>query len=386
MTHSSSGQIFPLTGVRFLAALMVVAHHFAKPENTLLAHFVRHSFVGVTLFFILSGFILSYTYVAEPGLMKGSNNSFWIARLARIYPVYLIGLVLMAPFIFLWGAGSGLSQITIGSAALLLVQSWLHLVAPLPLWNMWNPPGWSLSAEAFFYIVFPFFCVPLSKLKASYLVGIISACLLMSMAATFIFVVTGSADRTFWMFTPILRLPEFLLGMAVAIIWKNRQTTTFDRIAPYSGPFSLITLVALMCSPAAEEFFYNGAMAPLAMLLICSLACDRGLLAALLSWRPIVLLGGASYSLYILHFPFWSMFSYVAGKLQFLLLVRENFFALYLVLAIFASYVCFRWIEEPANMLLRRRFTRRRVPIARSVQVIDAADPLDYESSTRANI
>jgi peptidoglycan/LPS O-acetylase OafA/YrhL len=353
-----NAQIPALTGLRFFAALIVVAHHFAKPDSGLLANFTQHSFIGVTLFFVLSGFILSYTYVEQPGEMKGSKRAFWAARFARIYPAYLLGLILIAPFILLWGHESKSLQLGVGASAVLLLQSWFHPIGPWYVWNMWNPPGWSLSAEAFFYLLFPIFCVPISNLRTRSLLAIMALCWGASILATLVYLSTGTADRNLWMFDPLLRLPEFVLGMVAGIAWKRRATMVPQGISAYVAPAAIVILVAAMCAPVSDEYFYNGMTAPIMVLIVCSLAYNRGALAAFLSWRPIVVLGGASYSLYILHWPLWRIWQYLIDKFHLKFSFPEAIFASYLLFAVIASYVCFRWLEEPANKLLRKVLTR----------------------------
>lgn len=372
-------QILPLTGLRFFAALIVVVHHFATPDNVWLANFKLHSFLGVTLFFVLSGFILSYTYVERPGQMKGSHRDFWAARIARIYPVYFVGLLLFAPFMLRGDEALSL-KLSVGAASILLVQSWVNAFQPGLFWNMWNPPGWSLSAEALFYLSFPFFCVRLSKLRMRGLLLAIGVCWIASIAATIVYVLTGSASRGIWMFNPVLRLPEFVMGVTLGIAWKRRATDALDRIAPYAGPAAVVALTASLFLPLSDEWYFNGMSAPLVAVIVCSLACNRGWLARFLSMRLVVVLGSASFSLYILHWPLWRTWQFLIAKSIVQLPAPEMSFPIYLGLSIIASYICFRLIEEPANKLLRAALMRpqqhRPVVAEQSLPADLLADPL----------
>jgi len=142
-----------LTGIRFFAAFYVVLTHslpWIKNRVSLplpIANFFSNGYLAVCLFFLLSGFILSYTY---SGLAPGVQNyaKFWEARFARIYPVYLFSLLLALPFQF--------HTLTLKStvAVLLMVQAWNPLHPEMS--GAWNYPAWSLSVEAFFYLCFPF--------------------------------------------------------------------------------------------------------------------------------------------------------------------------------------------------------------------------------------
>lgn len=348
---TTNSQIKSLTGLRFFAAAMVVANHFSNPTHRLIANFTQHSFIGVTIFFVLSGFILSYSYASRPGSMRGTLRSFWMARIARLYPVYLVGIALFVPVVFYATGETAFQRISTGLLSLIVGQAWIR---PLGMpFGMWNPPGWSLSAEEFFYLVFPFICKPLSKLSMRQLLGFSLMCWLLSLTGTLKYLATDYADRDLWMFFPLLRLPEFLLGMSAGIVWKNRKTSAFDAIAPYTAALSAIALIAFLSCSLREEMFLNGVTAPFAVLLICSLASNRGLLARFLSCKPLVALGGASYSLYILHWIIWLMALHVFGRSQIMHTQPNLFFIAYFIVATISAYICFRFIEEPMNRFLR---------------------------------
>ena len=112
-----SASLDAITGVRFLAAAGVVLYHFAlpivKPKSLLLSNLVGAGYTAVDLFFLLSGFILSYSYINLDGRMRGSRRNFYVSRFARIYPAYLVG--------FLWPRRQILPQacMSIGSPRLL---------------------------------------------------------------------------------------------------------------------------------------------------------------------------------------------------------------------------------------------------------------------------
>src|ERR1700722_13625137 len=88
-----------LTGARFIAALLVVCFHFVPHAPTWMNSIIRNGYLGVPFFFVLSGFILTYNYASDSQRQIGAR-SFWVARFARIYPIYLVSLVLSLPFFF----------------------------------------------------------------------------------------------------------------------------------------------------------------------------------------------------------------------------------------------------------------------------------------------
>jgi peptidoglycan/LPS O-acetylase OafA/YrhL len=147
-----------LTSLRFFAAFHVVLFHVhpalpgLEPNHPLKvgwAQFCANGFTAVSFFFTLSGFILAYNY---PPTREVAARTFYRARFARIYPVYVFGLVLGLPFL----AMRVLREGSFGGAALEVALAVALLQAWVPwLWFAVNAPGWSLSVEAFFYGVFP---------------------------------------------------------------------------------------------------------------------------------------------------------------------------------------------------------------------------------------
>jgi peptidoglycan/LPS O-acetylase OafA/YrhL len=353
-----------LTGLRFIAAFLVVLHHFGKPPSAHFERFVRnvldHGFVAVTLFFILSGFILTYSYMSHEGSLKTSKRNFWVARFARIYPVYLAGILIAAPLALqeirqMGGASPWMDTSLFAAAALTLVQSWSSLAS-----MVWNPPGWSLSDEAFFYLLFPFVAPPILKLKSRSLLVVALVFWIASLAGPLAGLVSAHFDHTFWSNNPLVRLPEFLLGIALGKFWLTRKCGDFDRYLPYIATASALLLVAFLSLDAPESVFMNGATAPLMMALIYSLACGRGVLAWCLSTRPMVLLGEASYSLYLFHWPLWFLITdFLVNHLERFQKGPSHFVACVLP-TLAASILTFKLLEQPANRFLKKALSSRK--------------------------
>ena len=154
-----------LTSLRLFAAMMVVLLHLRGLKVMLggplwLQKIASIGYVGVSFFFVLSGFILVYTYAGH----RFEPRLFWRARFARIYPAYAFALVFSAPFFvlaintfpfFAWAAQHFVLAclLVIG-----LLQAWVPLAA-----LSWSMVLWSLSVEAFFYFVFPFALARLAR-------------------------------------------------------------------------------------------------------------------------------------------------------------------------------------------------------------------------------
>ncbi|MBV9480654.1 MAG: acyltransferase [Acidobacteria bacterium] len=158
-----------LTSLRIFAALHVVLFHMRV--TGILAggpwvyqNFAGIGYIGVNFFFVLSGFILVYTYAGH----SLNPRQFWQARFARIYPAYVLSLVISAPFFFVAVRHLNLPFFSWSKNHLLLaciltvclLQSWVPQAA-----LTWNSVSWSLSVEAFFYSVFPSLAAYIKRLS-----------------------------------------------------------------------------------------------------------------------------------------------------------------------------------------------------------------------------
>src|SRR5215475_6481505 len=219
-----------LTTLRFFAALHVVLFHMRvvgilSGGPWWYQNFASIGYVGVNFFFVLSGFILVYTY--EGKLFEAKK--FWWARFARIYPAYVLSLIVAAPFFFFairqldlpFYAWSKQHLLTACLLTLTLLQSWVPQAA-----LTWNSVCWSLSVEAFFYLVFPFLLLGTEKCSRTKLaLGLIGFWLL-SLTLSFSYVqfhpdgldkINSGETTLFWKnilsFNPLVRLPEFAVGV-----------------------------------------------------------------------------------------------------------------------------------------------------------------------------
>jgi len=210
-------EIKSLTAFRFLAAFYVFLFHVNARapifSDSLLGYFVDEGAVGMTMFFVLSGFILSHAYHS---INIDLRNYLW-NRVARIYPIYFLAAILALP----WLAKDILSQpslfqmvgvgIILFIFGLLLIQAWIPQT--FSFWN--NSASWSISNEAFFYTVFPFLHnhLPLANIKI--LIYLFIGLSLISSMIPASAIVFENAPDSFPLFyaLPIFRLPEFVCGM-----------------------------------------------------------------------------------------------------------------------------------------------------------------------------
>jgi peptidoglycan/LPS O-acetylase OafA/YrhL len=281
-------------------------------------------------------------------LTRSYANSTWtrsetlryaLGRVARVYPVYILSLAIVAPFI--------LADQTPGkpgylAAHLLLVQAWLGAI-PVN----WNTPAWSLSCEMFFYAVFPL--AALLTRRATWpriALAAAIACIL-----TRVMWAAGVSDNI----KPLVHLADFLMGITAACAYG----LLLERRAgpPRGWCFYIPGFAGAACAIAYAELLpgfldLNTVLRPLNAILLIGLALGGGLLARLLSTPLVVYLGKSSYAMYILHVPilWWCL----RRSMEFPPL-------LYIAIVIAISALVYGVFEEPANRRLRR-FLPTRVP------------------------
>lgn len=355
-----------LTSLRFVAALHVILFHL-QVEGILAGgpwwyqNFAGIGYIGVNFFFVLSGFILVFTYAAngvEP-------RRFWQARFARIYPAYGFSLAVTAPF-FLFAvrhlrlpffAWSERHLILAAVLAIALLQAWVPQGA-----LTWNPVCWSLSVEAFFYCLFPVllgWTRRCSHRQLLYWIAGFSFASLSFSAAYILLHPDGAAEinasevTLFWKnilsFNPLVRLPEFLVGMLTGRLFLSSRRNQTLGSACILGGTAAILLITAFASKVPNPIISAGFLSPSFAAIIYGVA-QQPRWTRFLAFPRIVLLGEASYSLYLLHsFVMTRAFeamSYLPHGVRTLLCVFT---------AVGASLLSYHLVEEPARRFLRPR-------------------------------
>ncbi len=319
-------------------------------------NFAGIGYIGVNFFFVLSGFILVYTYAANDLVPM----RFWRARFARIYPAYLFSLVLTAPFFlehldmpfYAWSQRHLTWAVFL---SLLLLQAWAPQGA-----LTWNSVGWSLSDEAFFYSLFPFLLGRTRTWSKRTLLFGIALFSLISLAISVAYIIfhPDGADKInspevtlLWKnlrsFNPIVRLPEFLVGILAGRLFLIAKRKNWLGTICILGGSAVIVLITAVAARIPNPLISAGFLSPAFAAIIFGVALEPRW-TRFLALRPLVLLGEASYSLYLLHAFVIEHAFYAPLHLPYAIRVAFS-----VVAAIGVSIACYRWIEEPARRLLR---------------------------------
>lgn len=369
-------QLVALTGLRFLAAIWVVLLHNTNPAKVpaFARNFINRGYVAVDVFFILSGFILTLNYLTPNGALRGTKIQFWMARIARIYPVYALALLLVIPMgiELLRSGGFFTGRLQFGVSFLmtaLLQQGWWSSAATL-----WNFPAWSVSVEAFFYLIFPLALAYIVRIPARRLYVAIAICWSVAMAGPLIGFIDNPAasydafrtdfGRYVLMVNPLLRAPEFIFGMLVGRVYQTRK--------PDPRALSRWTLAALAAAAAVlftagtpRIFISNGLLAPAWGLLILALSFGKPApLYRFLSVPLIVVLGEASYGIYILQAPIaWFVFHGYHGPAR---------LTVYVVTLLTTSLLSFWYFETPVRNRIRVSFGKKPVDLVAPADALNA--------------
>jgi peptidoglycan/LPS O-acetylase OafA/YrhL len=345
--------ITPLNALRFFAAVGVVVFHYGRwsfPFTLpILKTYVMNANTGVTLFFVLSGFIMVHVYgKALSVLKKHAVVKFYRARIARIVPLYIGALLLtVIPFYMLHKPVSTESFIL----HLFFLQAWVPNQS-LTL----NFTAWSLSVEMMFYALFPLLYVWSLHLSQRARFLIVSVVWLVSNAITVAYMIALHPDleqvKVIIKFFPLLHLNSFLLGM-IAGIWYATSKAKIRSVLVYASILFLL-VAPFLVSENMQAIFHNGLFAPAFAVLIVAVAQSKNFFAKALSARPLILGGDMSYGIYLLQVPVYNAVYYIYKQLGiFHALGEEGRFFLYVPLLLVVSWISLVTLERYGKRWIR---------------------------------
>jgi len=303
------GELSGLTGVRFYAALFVYWYHVILIIPGMYALAGRSLFLdaaegGVSFFFVLSGFILTYNYadVFRDGISAASYKRFIWDRLTKIYPVHFLALLLVLPIATL-SPQLRLDWRAVPLHLLLLQCFW---PSSTPAFSSYlNVPSWSISCEWFFYLLGPVVMFLASGNRRRW---VLVAVVMAYACGLGLFLWHGQSDEARFYFVSRFapsRFVEFLLGVFLARVFL---TSSGQKLAGVSGLAQTtgigLLIAGAMSRPYVPWPLWGGLLyVPGSILLVLGLAHDRGFFVAHLSRPWLNLLGRATFSLYLIHTP-----------------------------------------------------------------------------------
>ena len=303
------GALLPLTSLRFVAALLVFSWH-CVPTRRVSATF-SFGYIGVAFFFLLSGFILTYRYhdTFRAGLRLDAIRAFYAARFARVYPLHLATMPIVIAVLIalgtdaLWSGVDPQTRLRAVAAQALLVQSWS---ASVPIEFGVNGPAWSISVEAFFYLLFPFLAFGLLRALRSSPphVVLVGASSLWLAASIVLWPQHAAVDDWRWYVFPPSRLVDFVVGMLLGIAFLGSDARKSRPLHATSIEALAITAVcaAVMLSPFVPlSMRFSLWVMPAWCAVILAFAGRRGAISRMLSHPLLVRLGEISFAFYLCH-------------------------------------------------------------------------------------
>ena len=355
-------KIHALTSLRFFAALYVVLYHtlwFAIPSLTASSiggRILSLGYLSVSFFFLLSGYILSIVYLRDGRPIAKRN--FYIARFARVYPLFFFTLVAGTPFLIVerihkYGLASALSKTAVTFAGnVVMLQAWFLQLRGI------NNPNWSLSVETLFYAVFPLLGVWIWRLTRRQ-VWLVAACVWIASQAL-VQLAYGHIPEAVGELDPILHLGTFTLGILLGR-WQTLRRRESGPSPSGTGTATVALLLSLCAfagvvmwepRPALSKLI-TGFMAPIFVVIVWAFSNNRSLFSRWLSMPWLVVLGEASYGLYLIHFVVYQLFEALGlDKIPLL-------FPVYLGGCIALSVLSLYFVETPIRKWLLKRFQAR---------------------------
>ncbi|MDP3268877.1 MAG: acyltransferase [Legionella sp.] len=355
-------KIESLTSIRFFFAFIVVLVHINLifPQYKFLPSALAQ--YGVTGFFMLSGMILTHVYKNENFLLKESKYNFYIKRITRIYPLYILPLFILLPIKMVEMIKPEyipIKSLTGFQLVYLKNCTWANFgLQFLGLQSMtagfnqaqygWNGPGWSISTELCFYLFFPFIIPLVNELKNIYLKTLFIFLIIISMSLGYLIStyehLYDHPVMSFIYMNPLIRLVEFILGI---ISYELCRYITNLKIFFYLLLIGVsIELLIFILIP---QYLFFAVPLYLQLLLMYLLLENPVWMRS----KLLVLLGNSSYSLYLLHFP---ILLYIA------LLVRMKLISITLIKVmiicislIIISIITYKFYEKPLTVYLRKK-------------------------------
>ncbi len=302
-----------LDGIRALAVLAVIAYHFNFS-------WARGGFLGVDIFFVLSGYLITSTMLPLKGnQLTVSLKKFWIGRFRRLLPAAYVMIITS----FVWAMlfhkellhtlrGDALSSIFYSS-------NWWFIFHKLSYFDSFGSPSplknlWSLAIEEQFYVIWPLLLMiglyvvkKQSKLAKIVFFGAICSALLMAI------LYQPGADPSRVYYGTDTRCFELLIGCWLALVWPMKRlssqklsTSHMKKLNAISFISFTIFLVSIMYVDEFQTFLYRGGMFLFCLNAAVLIACvchPVSILGRILAWKPLCWIGSRSYGIYLWHYP-----------------------------------------------------------------------------------
>ncbi|OLR26301.1 acyltransferase family protein [Bacillus cereus] len=325
--------------LRGLAILGVILYHINF-------NWMPGGFLGVTVFFVLSGYLITDILAIEWKRNKRIDlKKFWLSRAKRLLPGMLVMVVITLAWITIFHSSLLEKMRGDSLAALFYVSNWWYIYHKLSYFDNFNQLSplnhfWSLAVEEQFYVVWPFiislglyYIKKQSRMILLICLGAVASALAMAI------LYEPGADPSRIYYGTDTRAFSLLIGAVLALVWPSNRLA--NKIIPKArfildvvgGIALIIILVMFWKTNQYDPFLYKGGMVLLSIataLLVANLAHPASRIAQFLRFRPLRWIGIRSYGIYLWHYPILTLttpkatagdFSLIRALLQFLLII-----------------------------------------------------------------
>lgn len=339
-----------MTGVRAVAAYLVFIHHFNpfSPERFgIVSAFFNELYIGVSIFFVLSGFLITVRYYDRIEFSEGSLVRYLQNRVAKIYPLYF----LLTTLTFLVSNSD--------PSLLIYIMNITFLKGFFDLWKFTGiGQGWSLTVEESFYLLAPFIFLLIRKYRifsVQPLVFLLTGFLLVMAFRTADFYGFFESNHFMLIYTFFGRCLEFFIGISLARVYLRRTIQPSSSLFFTSvGVIGLaISVLGLALAKGEHEFgmmttpgllIHHLAVPVFTALWFWGLITEKSMIRKLLELPVSQLLGKSSYAFYLIHIGIF--YTWIAG------FISDNIVVVFLILN-FLALVLYHFVEQPLNRKIR---------------------------------
>ena len=352
-------EIKPLTSLRFFFAIMVFVSHLSyleKSSNPILSNlfinFFSEGYIGVSFFFILSGFILSYNYYEKITTGQYPFKLFYINRFSRIYPLHILTFLISFIFVSEYFIENPIFYFKTSLIHIFLLQSFFKIPK---IHINFNPPSWSISNEIFFYFLTPILFFAFFKLK-KYVIKIIVVILIIIFLIIGMSVLPSKFARFIFYVNPLIRVFDFIMGIFLYLIYKKINFQNFSKL--YSTILELLSIIIFSIfltfhKDVSQVYRYSIYYWLPILFIIFIFSNQNGWISKLLSQKVFIYLGEISFGFYMIHFLAIRLyFTYFYVDPQ----INSGYFEIFQILffSIICSILSFEFYEKRANIYLKK--------------------------------
>lgn len=343
----SLGHVPGLDGLRGVAVIGVLLFHANG--------WLRGGYLGVDLFFVLSGFLIT-SILVEEHRKRGRIDlrAFWVRRFRRLMPAMLSVIPAIALYARTLARPAELAALRAdGLATLGYVANWRAIFARRSYWEMFAAPSplehtWSLSIEEQFYVIWPLAVAGILGVARGRVRALFATCVVLALASCVAMTVLFDDGNTMRVYLGTdTRGAAILVGAALATSGLQGTESVRARTLDLAGVVALAVLgVAWWGLEGRSELLYRGGFTitqiAAAVLILCCVRARDGLVARLFSIRPLRAMGTVSYGVYLWHWPI-----YVALTEERTQLGGARLFAVRVALTLAVAVLSYRFLERP---------------------------------------